>query len=126
MTVRMGPRPLPLHLATEGWIVQLALMGLTPFSPASMLSSGGSPILRGGLAQNPNRQDPNPRSPNQQSPPFDPARLIAAEAAKKSPEAIDAPWPAYIDAPKFLDAVIAAATARLQTFIDGVSRYQNH
>ncbi len=114
MTERMGPRPLPLHLATEGWIVQLALMGLTPFSPASMLSSGALPLSKPAQNQSP------------QSPPFDPAKLIAAEAARKSPEAIDGPWPAYLDAPKFLDAVIGAATMRLQRFVDGVRRYQTH
>src|SRR3954471_12115681 len=100
MKERTGPRPLALHLATEGWIVQLALMGLTPFSPASMLSSADSPLSKAQRDPDPH-QNPNHQNPDRQSAPFDPAKLIAAQAAGKNPEAIDRPWPAYLDAPKF-------------------------
>jgi polyhydroxyalkanoate synthase len=110
---RTGPRPLALHLATEAWIVQAAMMGLAPFWPGSKPSSNASP-----------RSSQSP--PSTLNPWADPARQIAAAAVGKNPEAIDRPWPAYLDAAKFLDAVIAAGALRMQGFLEGVQRYQNH
>jgi polyhydroxyalkanoate synthase len=110
LPARIGPRPLPLHLAMEGWILQMSLSGLMPpngVSPFLNQSNGVSPLL-------------NP----------DPAKLLAAQVAAasgtKSPETFQGAWQSVIDAAPFLTAVAGEAQSRMETFIRGVRAYQTH
>lgn len=59
---RLGPRPLPLHLAMEGWMLQMSFVGLTPWSDKSPLSA---PLQR-------------LRAEQQNQKELDPAKLIEA------------------------------------------------
>lgn len=98
---RTGPRPLPLHLALEGWILSSSFAGL-------MTSSGALP-----------------RS-NQNLPENGLAHLIAAEAAGKNPELLKGPWQAHLDPARFLDSLARESAARMSGFVAGVRAYQNH
>ena len=117
MIPRLGPRPLPLHMAMEGWIVQAAMAGLMPALPPD-----STPLSDGWAPSNPG----SPMSPGLNPPLFNPVRLIAAAAAGKNPEAITGPWSAYLDPTKFLDAVMGVGQQRLQDFVRGVRAYQSH
>jgi hypothetical protein len=105
---RQGPRPLPLHMAMEGWIVQAAMAGLTPnLKPDSTpLSSGWGPSNPGSQAWPTGSQS-------------NPALMVAALAAGKNPDAITGPWSAYLDPARFLDAVVGAGQQRLEDFVRG-------
>ncbi len=98
---RIGPRPLPLHVALEGWILSTSFAGL-------MTSSGASPFSK-----------PNPLG-------SDPALQVAAEALGISPETAAGPWQSHIDPPRFLDAVTRESIARMDRFMAGVRAYQTH
>lgn len=50
---RIGPRPLPLHLATEGWLLQMSFAGLTPLSSDSQLSRPVQRLAAESVSQNP-------------------------------------------------------------------------
>ncbi len=108
---RNGPRPLPLHMAMEGLIVQAAMAGLMPDSPPS---SSASPLL-------------NPASPLWPNPgQLSPVLQIAAAALGKSPDAFAGPWSAALNPARFLDAVVGAGQQRLEDFVRGVRAYQAH
>lgn len=109
---RTGPRPLPLHMALEGWILQSSFAGLMPSSVASMPWSP-SPAAQG-------------RTPNPALDVSDPARLIAALAANQKPDSLAGPWHAYLDPVRFLDAVTQQAGARMTSFVAGVRAYHAH
>ncbi|MGE4062595.1 MAG: alpha/beta fold hydrolase [Rhodospirillaceae bacterium] len=98
---RTGPRPLPLHLALEGWILSSSFAGL-------MTSSGGLP-----------------RS-NQSPPESDLAHLVAAEAVGQSPDALQDPWQAHVDPVRFIDSLTRESAARMSGFVEGVRAYQAH
>ena len=112
---RQGPRPLPLHMAMEGWIVQAAMAGLTPD-----LKPDSTPLSSGWGPSNPGSQF----WPMQSR--LNPVQQIAALAAGKNPEAITGPWSAYLNPAKFLDAVVGAGQQRLEDFVRGVRAYQSH
>ena len=110
---RLGPRPLPLHLAMEGWILQMSLNGLMPSSDALPLwkqfkdawMPAAFPMLQGAN---------------------DPAHRVAAEALGKSPETFSESWAAALDAPQFLTAVTDEAHKRMEQFMRGIMTYQYH
>lgn len=108
---RIGPRPLPLHMAMEGWIVQAAMAGLMPVSTPS---SDGLPPLNPGSQAWPTLNRLNP------------AHLVAAAALGKSPDDFAGPWSAALNPPRFLDAVVTAGQRRLEDFVRGVRAYQGH
>jgi polyhydroxyalkanoate synthase subunit PhaC len=95
---RLGPRPLPLHLATEGWILQMSFAGLMP---ALGLLNNDSPLSR-------------------------PIRRLAAEHANQNPDTYTRPWSADLDVTAFVDALTREAKARMDTLLQGVVRYQTH
>lgn len=99
--MRTGPRPLPLHLALEGWI----------------LSSSFAALMKSSVA--------SPRS-NQNLPENDLAHLVAAEAAGQSPERLAGPWQAHLDPVRFLDSLTKESAARMNAFVAGVRAYQAH
>lgn len=110
-------------MAMEGWIVQAAMAGLMP--PLEAKSPPDStPLSDGWAPSNPNSKTSpaNPLNPLL----LNPARLIAAAAAGKSPESISGPWSAYLDPAKFLDAVMGVGQQRLQDFVRGVRAYHSH
>ena len=121
--LRQGPRPLPLHMAMEGWIVQAAMAGLIP-PDSKPLSEGWPPSNPGSMPWPADLQFLNPQLLNPQL--LNPVRLIAAAAAGKNPDAITGPWSAYLDPVKFLDAVMGVGQQRLQDFVRGVRSYQSH
>jgi polyhydroxyalkanoate synthase len=96
--MRLGPRPLPLHLATEGWLLQMSFAGLMPGSEPS---SNDSPLLK-------------------------PIRQLAAEHANQNPETFTQDWPHGLDVVAFVDALTREAKARMDRLLEGVSRYQTH
>jgi polyhydroxyalkanoate synthase len=102
---RTGPRPLPLHLALEGWILQSSFSGL-------LTSSGAWPFLN---------QHPQGRPPEN-----DPVRLLAAEAAGLSPDRLEGPWQNHLDPVRFLDALTRQSHDRMTSFVAGVCAYQAH
>ena len=97
--LRIGPRPLPLHMAVETWITQLSFAGLT-------LSSGVLPPWKGPAL-----------------PPLLPNLLPRALAESQSPAQNQA-RPEALDAARLVTAVSAAAKMRMETFVSGVARYQ--
>lgn len=98
---RTGPRPLPLHMALEGWILSSSFAGLMPSN--------------GALA------------PSKQSPPEKhPAHLVAAAAAGLSPDLLTGPWQAHLDPVRFLDALTRQSSERMGNFVAGVRAYQSH
>lgn len=118
--VRTGPRPLPLHMAMEGLIVQAAMAGLMPEPmPDSVPSSSAFPPSNPGSQAWPSLNLPIMGRLN-------PALQVAAAALGKSPEAFAGPWSAALNPPKFLDAVVTAGQQRLEDFVRGVRAYQNH
>src|SRR5262245_35577894 len=98
---RTGPRPLPLHLAMEGWISQLCFAGLMTSSAVSASS-------------------------NRPSPPLPPLPDFLPKALAESRPLPAGQKPPVLDPVRLIDAVTAAAKARLQTFATGVARYQTH
>ncbi len=90
---RLGPRPLPLHMAVETWITQLSFAGLT-------LSSGVLPPWK----------MPVPATLPNLLP-----RALAESQSHPQPDALD---PAQL-----VTAVAAAAKARMESFMRGVARY---
>ena len=110
---RLGPRPLPLHLAMEGWILQMSLSGLMP-------SSGASPLWKQVKDTWMPAVFPALTAAN------DPVRRVAAEALGKSPEAFNEAWQTALDAPRFLAAVTDEAQQRMERFMRGVMTYQYH
>lgn len=101
ITHRTGPRPLPLHMALEGWILSSSFAGL-------MTSSGAWPPSKPSLFES------------------DPALRVAAEAAGQNPETLAGPWQAHLDPVRFLDALTRQSTDRMARFVAGVRAYQAH
>jgi polyhydroxyalkanoate synthase subunit PhaC len=95
---RLGPRPLPLHLATEGWLLQMSFAGLMP---AWGQSNSGSPLSK-------------------------PIRRLAAEHAHQNPDTFTQDWRESLDAVAFVDALTREAKARMDRLLEGVTRYQTH
>jgi len=110
---RLGPRPLPLHLAMEGWILQMSLNGLMP-------SSGALPLWKQFKDVWMPETFPTLQGAN------DPAHRVAAEALGKSPETFNQDWQSALDAPRFLTAVTDEAHKRMERFMRGVATYQFH
>lgn len=113
---RLGPRPLPLHMAMEGLVLQAAMAGLMPREmqpspPGSESSNSASPPWKP-VWPTPSRSNP--------------ALQVAAAALGKSPEDFTGPWSAALNPPRFLDAVVSAGQQRLEDFVRGVRAYQNH
>ncbi len=102
---RSGPRPLPLLLALEGWILQSSFAGL-------LTSSGAWPSLN--------------QTPQDHPPENDPVRLLAAEAAGQSPSELKGPWQTHLDPVRFLDALTRQSHDRMNSFVAGVRAYQAH
>ena len=107
---RLGPRPLPLHMAVEGWILQMSLAGLLPSSSASSLSKPNPLAL---LAANL------------------PASLRAAlqdlmAEAGLSPASPEPGSAAPLNPASYIDAISREATQRMETFARGVRAYQAH
>ncbi|MCB2107834.1 MAG: alpha/beta fold hydrolase, partial [Rhodobacteraceae bacterium] len=98
---RLGPRPLPLHLAMEGWLLQMSFAGLTPWSAGSPLSKPLHRLLAELGAPKPN--------------PVDPA---------KDRDVSD--WTALIAPAPFMDALTREATRQFEDFGRGVIAYQCH
>ena len=98
LSMRLGPRPLPLHLATEGWLLQMSFAGLMP---ASTPSSNDSALSK-------------------------PIRQLAAERANQSPDTYTQDWHHGLDVVAFVDALTREAKARMDRLLDGVNRYQTH
>lgn len=103
---RLGPRPLPLHMAVEGWILQMSLAGLVPSSSASP-SSRPNP-----LAQLAASLPANLRAVLQE---------LTAEAVALNPAGLS-----QANAAPFVDAITREATLRMETFARGVQAYQAH
>ena len=61
---RLGPRPLPLHMAMEGWIVQAAMAGLMP-PPDAKSPQDSTPLSDGWAPSNPSSKTSpdNPLNP---------------------------------------------------------------
>jgi len=97
----MGPRPLSLHMAMEGWILQMSFAGLMP-------SNGALPPLSPAL----NRSDL--------------VQQVAAEALQKNPDQIGAAWDQYLDPVAFLNSITRQSKERMETFVAGVKAYQAH
>ncbi len=95
--LRPGPRPLPLHMAVEGWILQVSCAGLLSSSAASPLSN---PLLAPHL------------------------QIIRDQLQKLLPDLAAQNLPA-LDA-GLIDAVAREATARMDGFMRGVRAYQAH
>jgi len=95
---RIGPRPLPLHLATEGWLLQMSFAGLMPALPPS---SSASPLSK-------------------------PLRALAAELNNQNPETFTGDWQQTIAPVAFVDALTRQAKARMDRLVEGVGRYQTH
>ena len=113
MPRRLGPRPLPLHLAIEGWILQMSLSGL-------IASSGAWPLS-------------NPRSrglPPWNTPDLTSLAALAREVVEKTAgvnhKDVDGPWGNALAAAPFLAAVTRQAQHRLEAFTQGVRVYQAH
>jgi polyhydroxyalkanoate synthase len=117
---RQGPRPLPLHMAMEGWIVQAAMAGLTPDLKPDNLKPDSTPLSSGWGPSSPGSHVWPTQSP------LNPVRQIAALAAGKNPDDITGPWSAYLNPAQFLDAVVGAGQQRLEDFVRGVRAYQSH
>jgi polyhydroxyalkanoate synthase subunit PhaC len=104
---RWGPRPLALHMAVEGWILQMSFAGLMSSKSAWPLSSPlGMPesLLR-------------------------PLRAVVAQVLGQSPESPDALPPAWNDVlepASFINAITQQAGARMEDFVRGVRAYQAH
>ncbi len=116
---RTGPRPLPLHMAMEGLVLQAAMAGLMPTPrPSSPPGSGSS---------NSASPSSNPVSPPWPAPNLSsPALQVAAAALGKKPEDFTGPWSAALNPARFVDAVAAAGQQRLEDFVRGVRAYQRH
>lgn len=95
---RMGPRPLPLYLAVEGWTFLTS-------STASLLLRSGWPSLKGAGGQDPVG-----------NPVGNPAGGLPALP----------PLPDGVAAESFADALDAEARRRFAAFLDGVQRYRDH
>ncbi|MSO96661.1 MAG: alpha/beta fold hydrolase [Rhodospirillaceae bacterium] len=95
---RLGPRPLPLHLATEGWLLQMSFAGLMPgLAPSSSASVLSKPVQR-----------------------------LAAEYVHQNPEGFAAPWQSVIAPAPFVDALTREAKTRMEQLVQGIARYQTH
>lgn len=96
--LRLGPRPLPLHLATEGWLLQMSFAGLMPglekSNSASLLSK--------------------------------PIRQLAAERAHQNPETFTQDWQTDLDVVAFVEALTREAKTRMDRLLAGVHKYQTH
>ncbi|MBL8645325.1 MAG: alpha/beta fold hydrolase [Rhodospirillaceae bacterium] len=99
---RLGPRPLPLHMAMEGWLLQMSFAGLMPVWTAS---NGGSPRSKPPLSG--------------------PLRQLAAEQ-NQSPDAFLGADGALINPVAFVDALTRQAKARMEQLAGGIARYQTH
>ena len=96
---RLGPRPLGLHMAIEGWIQQISCAGLMP-------SKNGWPPW--------NQTLPNP------------LQVLAAEKQKQKPDLLQGTWTEHIEPAPFIDAVHRGARDRLESFVAGIKAYQTH
>src|SRR4051812_27836577 len=94
--LRIGPRPLPLHMAVETWITQLSFAGLT-------LSSGVLPPWKMPAALPVLLPNLLPRA-------------LAESQSRARPETLEPT--------RLVAAVSAAAKSRMETFVRGVARYQ--
>lgn len=112
---RQGPRPLPLHLATQGWTLLTSYAGLTRLSAAWLTS-------------NPAGGTPGKSAP----PPIDPAvglkQRIEALAAEDDAEAaaLAAMLRDGAARPELVAAVDAEVRRRFDTFLRGVQAYRSH
>ena len=111
MPLRLGPRPLPLHLGVEAWIAQLSFAALT-------LSSAGLRNSKLPLTNLPPLGLPPLGLPHLGLPALD---LLSRALREGQPDAD----PAQIDPVQLVNAVAAAAKARMEGFVRGVARYQD-
>ena len=95
---RVGPRPLPLHMAMEGWILQTSFAGLIASKSASPFSSPTGLL------------DP----------------LLNAVAGKNPTSSDAGLWSAALQPLPLIDAVTREAKARMESFVHGVRSYQAH
>jgi len=108
-SLRAGPRPLSLHMALEGWILQMSFAGLmsskSGWQPSNPLldQMGLESLLK-------------------------PLRALVAEAQQSPPHPDDAPdaWTNVLQPGAFIDAITRQAGARMETFVRGVRAYQAH
>ncbi|SOD95983.1 alpha/beta fold hydrolase [Caenispirillum bisanense] len=99
---RQGPRPLPLHLATQGWTFLTSCAGSLRLNSASPTSNPAAPTPG------------PPPSPDQSQSRSDPLAEIAS--LLQSPD----------DRRRFLAEVDAEARRRFDTFLRGVQAYRDH
>jgi len=100
--LRPGPRPLPLHMAVEGWILQSSFAGLMASKSGWPPSNPNDPLLQNLLSS------------------------LRAVAGKKPTQADADIWsPAFQPLP-FIDAVTREAHTRMESFVRGVRIYQAH
>ncbi len=96
--MRLGPRPLPLHIAMEGWMLQMSFAGLTPgwtaSNNASQLSS--------------------------------PLQKLLAEQSSQSLDGLQGDWQSLLNPAAFVDALTREAKARMEQLSLGITRYQVH
>lgn len=129
---RIGPRPLALHMALEGWILQASFAGLMESSgvwPQSNQNSNAWP--QANAFRSAGFQRENLRSP---------LEVVADEAAQKPPGGIEknletdgpehdssrnARGDALQPAP-FIAALAREGHARIESFVRGVRAYQTH
>ena len=106
---RLGPRPLALHMAMEGWILQMSFAGLMSSNAAwSSLKLPESLLgpLRALLAETADEGLPN------------------SPSLKGAPDV--ASWTAALDPKPFIDAIARQTHNRMETFVRGVRAYQAH
>jgi polyhydroxyalkanoate synthase len=94
-------------MAMESWILQMSFAGLMPWNGDSQASSLLPPHLR--------------------TPSFlNPLHVVAAQVSGKNPENLEAPWTAYLEPVRFVDAVAREIGMRMESFVRGVRAYQAH
>ncbi len=99
---RLGPRPLPLHLATQGWTF------LTSCAASLRLSNGWP-------TSNPAPPHPPPAPPPASTPP--PSEAVAALLAQLT---------APDDRHRFVTALDSEARRRFDAFLRGIQAYRDH
>ncbi len=129
---RIGPRPLALHMALEGWILQQSFAGLMESSgawPQSNPNSSAWPLAN--LLRAAGSQKESPRSP---------LEVVAEEAGQKTPggrkqnlenhgpenDSSKSPWRDALQPAPFIAALAREGHARMESFVRGVRAYQSH
>ncbi len=105
--LRQGPRPLGLHMALEGWILQMSFAGL--MSSKSAWPFSNQPGLPQSL--------------------LSPLRALLAEAAgqnQQHPESSFPAWNDVLEPAPFIHAITHQAGARMEDFVRGIRAYQAH